>query len=110
MIDNIFHHEHKLLNYAHIKLKEIKGLRIIGEAKEKNAIISFVLDTIHPHDAGTILDTLGIAVRVGHHCAQPLMERLEVPATIRASFSMYNTLEEIDSLVAGIKKIQEIML
>jgi cysteine desulfurase / selenocysteine lyase len=109
-IDNIFHHEHKLLNYAHIKLKEIKGLRIIGEAKEKNAIVSFVLDDIHPHDAGTILDTEGIAVRVGHHCAQPLMKRLEVPATIRASFSIYNTLEEIDALVAGIKKIQDIML
>ncbi len=109
-LNNIFHHEHTLLNYANIKLKEIKGLRIIGEAKEKNAIVSFVLDDIHPHDAGTILDTEGIAVRVGHHCAQPLMKRLEVPATIRASFSMYNTLEEVDKLVAGIKKIQGIML
>lgn len=109
-LDTIAHHEHILLEKATYALKEIPGLRIIGEAAEKNAVISFVLDGIHPHDAGTIMDTEGVAVRVGHHCAQPLMQRFQVPATIRASFSLYNTEDEIDRLVDAIKKVQEIML
>lgn len=109
-LDNIAAHEHLLLEKATEALSNIDGLRIIGTAKEKNAVISFVLDSIHPHDAGTIMDTEGVAVRVGHHCAQPLMQRFQVPATIRASFSLYNTEEEIDRLVDAIKKVQEIML
>jgi cysteine desulfurase/selenocysteine lyase len=109
-LDAIAEHEHVLLEKATTALKNIDGLRIIGEAKHKNAVISFVLDGVHPHDAGTIMDTEGVAVRVGHHCAQPLMQRFQVPATIRASFSLYNTEEEIDRLVDAIKKVQEIML
>lgn len=109
-LDKIAEHEHQLLEKATEALSAIPGLRIIGEAKEKNAVISFVLDGIHPHDAGTIMDTEGVAVRVGHHCAQPLMQRFQVPATIRASFSLYNTGEEVDRLVDAIKKVQEIML
>lgn len=109
-LDNIAKHEHVLLETATKALSQIEGLRIIGEAAEKNAVISFVLDGVHPHDAGTIMDTEGVAVRVGHHCAQPLMQRFQVPATIRASFSLYNTEEEVDKLVDAIKKVQEIML
>jgi cysteine desulfurase/selenocysteine lyase len=96
-------HEHGLLEYATSKLKEIEGLRIIGEARQKAGLVSFVLDTVHPHDIGTMLDMEGVAVRAGHHCAQPVMERFGLPATARASFAMYNTFEEIDMLTASIK-------
>jgi cysteine desulfurase/selenocysteine lyase len=106
-MDNIVAHEHDLLLYATEKLSRIDGLRIIGTAKEKAAVISFVLEGIHPHDVGTILDRQGIAVRTGHHCAQPLMDRFGVTAT-RASFAFYNTREEVDALVAGIAKVKEI--
>jgi len=107
-MDNIVAHEHDLLLYATEKLSRIDGLRIIGTAKEKAAVISFVLEGIHPHDVGTILDRQGIAVRTGHHCAQPLMDRFGVTATTRASFAFYNTREEVDALVAGIAKVKEI--
>ena len=90
------------------RLEEIPGLRIIGTAKEKAAVISFVLDDAHPHDIGTVLDGEGIAIRAGHHCAQPLMNRLGVPATARASFSFYNTREDVDRLIAALLKTWEL--
>ncbi len=107
-IDSIYQYEQELLTYATEKLKTIPGLRIIGEANHKAAVVSFVLDGIHPHDIATILDVEGIAVRAGHHCAMPLMERFKVPATVRASMACYNSKEDIDQLVAGIKKVIEI--
>ncbi len=105
---NIAAYEAELLAYATQQAKQIKGLRIIGEAKEKGAILSFVLDKIHPHDIGTMLDSLGIAIRAGHHCAMPVMDFYGVPATARASFAMYNTKEEIDVLMQGIKSLIEV--
>jgi len=107
-MDKIAAYEAELLMYATEKAKQIKGLRIIGEAEEKGAILSFVLDKIHPHDIGTMLDSLGIAVRAGHHCAMPVMDFFNVPATARASFAMYNTKEEIDVLMEGIKSLIEV--
>jgi cysteine desulfurase/selenocysteine lyase len=101
-------YEAELLAYATEQARQIKGLRIIGEAENKGAILSFVLDRIHPHDIGTMLDSLGIAVRAGHHCAMPVMDFFEVPATARASFAMYNTKEEIDVLMQGIKSLIEV--
>ncbi len=105
---NIAAHEHDLLQYATSKLHEIPGLRIIGEAAEKASVISFTLEGVHPHDIGTILDQQGIAIRTGHHCAQPLMMRFNVPATSRASFGLYNTREEADALAAGVRKVLEV--
>ena len=107
-MDNIAAHEHDLLEYATKALAGVPGLRILGTAAEKAGVISFLLDGVHPHDAGTILDQQGIAVRTGHHCAQPVMDRFGVPATTRASFAFYNTREDIDALVAGIHKVREI--
>ncbi len=98
-------HEHELLTYATEQALEIKELRIIGEAEHKGAILSFVLDKIHPHDIGTMLDSLGIAVRAGHHCAMPVMDFYHVPATARASFAMYNTKAEVDVLIKGIRDL-----
>ena len=86
----------------------IPGVRIIGTAREKASVLSFTIEDIHPHDIGTILDQEGIAVRAGHHCAQPVMKRFNVPATARASFAFYNTKEEIDALAAGIQKVIEV--
>jgi len=100
-------YEAELLDYATAKAQRIKGLRIIGEAADKGAILSFVLDKIHPHDIGTMLDSLGIAIRAGHHCAMPVMDFYQVPATARASFAMYNTFEEIDVLMQGIESLIE---
>jgi cysteine desulfurase / selenocysteine lyase len=97
-------HEHSLLSYATTALSEIDGLRIIGTAKEKVGVISFVFDHVHAHDVGTILDQEGVAVRAGHHCAMPVMQRFGVPATTRASFALYNTRQEIDTLVRGIHR------
>lgn len=97
-------HEHGLLEYATARLREIDGLRIIGEAEQKAGLVSFVLDAVHPHDIGTLLDAEGVAIRTGHHCAQPVMERYGVPATARASFAMYNTFQEIDVLAEAIRK------
>ncbi len=107
--DRFAPHEHELLVYATEALARIPGLRIIGTAREKAAVISFVLDGLHPHDVGTVLDQEGIAVRTGHHCAQPLMERFQVPATTRASLAFYNTFEEVDALVKGIHKVKELL-
>ena len=100
-------HEASLLAYATQQALQIDGLKIIGEAKEKGAILSFTLGRIHPHDIGTMLDSLGIAIRAGHHCAMPVMEFYQVPATARASFAMYNTKAEIDVLISGIKNLIE---
>lgn len=103
--DTIVAHEDALLAYAMTKLQEIPEVRVIGTAQEKAGVISFVVKGIHPHDIGTLLDHEGVAVRVGHHCAQPLMRRMKVPATARMSFGVYTTSEEIDRLIAGLKKI-----
>jgi cysteine desulfurase/selenocysteine lyase len=100
-------HEASLISYATQQALQIDGLKIIGEAKEKGAILSFTLGRIHPHDIGTMLDSLGIAIRAGHHCAMPVMEFYQVPATARASFAMYNTKAEIDVLISGIKNLIE---
>jgi cysteine desulfurase/selenocysteine lyase len=107
-IDQIAAYEHELLLYGTEAVSQIPGLRIIGTAREKAAVISFVMEGIHPHDIGTVLDRMGIAVRTGHHCAQPVMDRYQIPATTRASFAFYNTTAEIDSLVAGLHKVKEI--
>ena len=103
-LENIKEYEKELLHYATEKLSAISGLKIIGNAKEKASVISFVIEGLHPLDIGTILDKLGIAVRTGHHCTQPLMEFYCIPGTVRASFAFYNTKEEIDLLIAGIEK------
>lgn len=101
-------HEHELLAYATQAVADIKGLRLIGTAREKAGILSFVLGRIHPHDIGTILDHQGVAIRAGHHCAMPVMDRYHVPATARASFALYNTREDVDALVRGIRKVLEV--
>jgi len=103
----IHQHEVGLARYAEGLLQEIEGVRIVGTAKEKTGIVSFVIDGIHPHDIGTILDTEGIAIRAGHHCCMPLMKRLGLPATARASFAFYNTVEDAERLAAGIRKTRE---
>ena len=102
--DDISNYEEDLLTYATHKLLEIEGLKIYGTSKNKTSVISFNLEGIHPYDVGTILDKLGIAVRTGHHCAQPIMDYFKIPGTVRASFSFYNTKQEIDLLVDGVKK------
>ena len=101
-------HEDDVLAYATAKVGEIPGVRIIGEAREKTGVLSFLLEGAHPHDAGTILDQQGIAVRTGQHCAQPVMDRFCIPATIRASLAIYNTREDIDALVRGLHKVKEV--
>jgi cysteine desulfurase/selenocysteine lyase len=107
-MDNIAKYEHELLVYATDKLSAITGVGLIGTAKERAGVISFVIENVHPHDVGTILDQEGIAIRTGHHCAQPIMDRFGIPATARASFAFYNTKEEVDALVNGIVKVQEV--
>ena len=107
-LDAIAAHEHELLEYGTKALEALPGLRMIGTAEHKAGVLSFVLEYAHPHDVGTILDQMGIAVRTGHHCAQPVMDRFDVPATIRASLGLYNTCEDIDILIAGIKKVHEV--
>ena len=104
--DNIQLQEKELLEYGTKRLLEIEGLKIFGTAKEKTSVISFNIEGIHPYDIGTIIDKLGIAVRTGHHCAQPIMDFFKIPGTIRASFAFYNTKEEIDVMVEAIKKAQ----
>jgi cysteine desulfurase/selenocysteine lyase len=101
-------HEHALLDYATEQVGSLPGVRIIGTAKEKAAVLSFALEGIHPHDVGTLLNQDGIAIRTGHHCAQPVMHRFKVPATSRASFSFYNTVHEVDTLIAGIRNVQKV--
>ena len=107
-LDRIAAHEHALLEYATERLSAIEGLRIIGTAPGKASVLSFVLEGIHPHDVGSILDHEGVVVRAGHHCAQPVMQRFQVPATTRASFAYFNTKEDVDALVTGILKVKEI--
>lgn len=107
-MDNIANYEAELLEYAIAQAKNIQPLKLIGEAKDKGAILSFVLDKIHPHDIGTMLDSLGVAIRAGHHCAMPVMDFFQVPATARASFAMYNTKEEIDILMDGLEQLIEV--
>jgi cysteine desulfurase/selenocysteine lyase len=106
-LDNIEAYEQELLGYATEKVSSLPGVRIIGTAAKKAAVMSFEIKGVHPHDVGTILNSEGIAIRTGHHCAQPVMQRFCVPATARASFAFYNTKAEIDKLVAGIAKVQE---
>lgn len=103
-IENIKKYEDDLLQYATEKLQEINGLRIIGTAKEKSSVISFIVEGTHPYDIGVLLDKMGIAVRTGHHCAQPVMEQFQIPGTVRASLAVYNTKEEIDALLAGLNR------
>ncbi len=104
----IARHEADLLAYATEAVQEVPGLRLIGTARDKASVLSFVLDGAHPHDIGTILDREGIAIRTGHHCAQPVMQRFGIPATARASFALYNTREEVDALVAGLEKVRKV--
>lgn len=106
-VENIAAHEHELTRYAMQRLKEIDGMRIFGEAENKSSVISFLVGNIHHLDMGTLLDRLGIAVRTGHHCAQPLMIRMGIEGTVRASFGLYNTKEEIDALAAGIERVSK---
>ncbi len=108
-LEDVAAYEEDLLRYATEAVAEVPGVRIIGTAREKASVLSFVLDDIHPHDVGTVLDQEGIAIRTGHHCTQPLMARFGVPATARASFSFYNTREEVDALVAGLHKAREVL-
>jgi cysteine desulfurase/selenocysteine lyase len=107
-IDKIAAHEQELLACATEKISAIPGVRIVGTAKEKAGVLSFVMEGIHPHDIGTILDQEGIAIRTGHHCSQPVMQRFDIPATARASFALYNTRREVEALVAGIEKVREV--
>ena len=108
-LSTISTHEHDLLTYATERIGAIPGVQLVGTAKQKAGVLSFVLDGIHPHDVGTILDLEGIAVRTGHHCAQPVMDRFCIPATVRASFAVYNTTQEIDALARGLDKVKEIL-
>ena len=107
-MDAIAAHEQALLQYATVQLNDLPGLRLIGTARHKAAVLSFTLDGVHPHDVGTLLNLEGIAVRTGHHCAQPVMTRFKVPATTRASFAFYNSMAEVDALVAGIRNVQKV--
>ena len=106
-MEQIAAHEAQLTQYALEQLRTIPGMRIIGEAPERGSVISFLVGNIHPFDMGTLLDRLGIAVRTGHHCAQPLMQRLGIEGTLRASFALYNTMEEVDALVAAVKRVSQ---
>jgi cysteine desulfurase/selenocysteine lyase len=107
-MDVIAAHELTLLNYATEQMNRMPGIRIIGTAHNKAAVISFEVDGVHPHDIGTLLNQEGVAVRTGHHCAQPVMQRFKVPATTRASFAFYNSVQEIDALIAGIRNVQKV--
>jgi cysteine desulfurase/selenocysteine lyase len=107
-MDAIAAHELALLKYASEQINSMPGVRIIGTAEHKAAVLSFAVDGVHPHDIGTLLNQEGVAVRTGHHCAQPVMQRLHVPATSRASFAFYNSMDEVDALIAGIRTVQKI--
>ena len=108
-LDNIISHEKELIDYATNELSKIKDIRFIGQAKEKAGVISFLVGNFHPYDVGMILDKLGIAVRTGHHCAQPVMDQFSIPGTIRASFAVYNNAEDVNRLVDGVKKAQKML-
>ena len=107
-IDNIAKHESDLLNYATEKIKEIKGVKIIGNAKDKASVLSFTMENIHPHDIGTIMDSHGVAIRAGNHCTQPVMDFYSIPATARASFAIYNDKTDVDKLISSVKKTMEV--
>ena len=107
--DAAHRHEQDLLRYATERLTEVEGLRVVGTAREKASVVSFVLEDIHPHDIGTVLDYEGVAIRAGHHCAQPVMRRFKVPATARASFAFYNTREDVERLAEAVKKVLEVL-
>ncbi len=107
-VENIAKHEHDLLVSATEKVQALDGVRIIGTSKNKASVLSFMIDGVHPHDVGTIFDQEGVAIRTGHHCAQPVMQFYGIPATARASFAFYNTFDEVDALIKGIKKVQEL--
>jgi cysteine desulfurase / selenocysteine lyase len=107
-MDRIAAHEQALLDYATAQINDMPGVRIIGTAKHKASVISFAIDGVHPHDIGSLLNQEGVAVRTGHHCAQPVMQRYRVPATSRASFAFYNTMAEVDALIAGIRTVQKV--
>ena len=106
--DRVAAHENALLEHGTKLLSAIPGLRLIGTALDKTGVLSFVMEGVHPHDLGTVLDREGIAIRTGHHCAQPLMERFGVPATARASLAVYNTFEELDALATALRKTREV--
>lgn len=108
-IDNIAKYEHELVNYCTQKLKSIEGIKIYGEAQCKASVISFLINKIHPYDMGAMLDKLGIAIRTGTHCSEPLMRRFGIPGTMRASLSFYNTKEEIDIFIDGIKRVANML-
>jgi cysteine desulfurase/selenocysteine lyase len=101
-------HELDLLDYATERMNAISGVRIIGTAERKAAVLSFAVNGVHPHDVGTLLNEEGVAIRTGHHCAQPVMQRFKVPATCRASFAFYNRHDEVDALVSAIRKVQKV--
>ena len=107
-IEKIEQQEMELLDYATKRINSIKDVKIIGNSNKKASVISFVIDVVHPHDIGTIMDKLGIAIRAGHHCTQPIMDFYEIPATARASFAIYNTKEDVDKLVEAIEKTKEV--
>ena len=107
-IEKVAAYEHDLLAYATERIGAIPGVRLVGTAKEKAGVLSFIMEGIHPHDIGTILDQEGIAIRTGHHCSQPVMQRFDIPATARASFALYNTRGEVDALAGGIEKVREV--
>jgi len=109
-LDRIAAYEAELLTYATEQLKQIEGLTIIGEAEHKGAVISFVVEDIHPHDMATLMDQDGVAVRASHHCAMPVMQHFNVPATVRASFGVYNNMDDIDRLVLAIEEAKEMLL
>ncbi len=107
-LDRILEHEKGVLAYATGQLSQINSVRIVGTARDKATILSFVMNDVHPHDVGTILDREGVAVRAGHHCAQPAMDRFGAPATVRASFGLYNTMDDADRLISAVHKVREI--
>jgi cysteine desulfurase/selenocysteine lyase len=106
----IAQHEQELLTYATAVVSEVPGVRLIGTARKKASVVSFVMPDVHPHDIGTIVDREGVAIRTGHHCAQPVMERFGVPATARASFAMYNTREEVEALGRALRRVREVFV
>jgi cysteine desulfurase/selenocysteine lyase len=109
-IDNIANHEKQLLNYAVEQMRAVEGIRFIGTAPNKTSVVSFLVGDSHPYDVGTLLDKLGVAVRTGHHCTQPIMERYGIPGTVRASFAIYNTMEEIDEFVKALRRIAPMLM
>ena len=107
-MENIAKHEDELLRYATEEISKIEGIKVIGNAKHKASVLSFVMENVHPHDIGTIMDTQGVAIRAGNHCTQPVMDFYSIPATARASFAIYNDKNDVDKLVSSVKKTMEV--